>query len=74
MNVILRKQGNSTGLTIPTEVLARLRLKAGDGVTLTETPDGFVISRRDEAFERDLELVRRIVKKRRNILNALADK
>jgi putative addiction module antidote len=72
MKLVLRKHGNSTGLTIPTEVLARLRLKAGDSITLTETPDGFVISKSDEAFDRGLEAGRRLMKKYRNVLAALA--
>ena len=74
MHVKLKPIGNSTGLILPKELLARLRLEQGDDLTLTETPDGFAISKRDEAFERDLELVRKLAKKHRNILVALADK
>ena len=74
MHVKLKPIGNSTGLILPKELLARLRLEQGDDLTLTETPDGFAVSKRDEAFERDLELVRTLAKKHRNILVALADK
>ena len=74
MHVKLKPIGNSTGLILPKELLARLRLEQGDELTLAETPDGFVVSKRDESFERDLDLIRKLAKKHRNILVALADK
>jgi putative addiction module antidote len=74
MQLTLTKNGNSTALTLPKELLARLRLEQGDKVTIVETPDGFTVSKYDEVFARDLELIRGIVHKRRNILAALAGK
>jgi putative addiction module antidote len=33
--------GNSAGVVLPKEVLARLKLDKGDSVYLTEAPDGY---------------------------------
>ena len=40
----ITKVGNSAGLLLPREALAKLRVEQGDTVYLTETPDGFRIS------------------------------
>lgn len=72
MNLEIKKIGNSTGLILPKELLARLRLEQGDKVTVTETPEGFVVSRSDPVFDRGLELARAAMKKYRNTLTALA--
>ena len=37
----ITKVGNSAGLLLPKEALAKLRVEQGDTVYLTETPDGF---------------------------------
>ncbi len=66
------KVGNSAGLLLPKEALSRLRLKQGDTVYLTETPDGFRLTPYDPEFERQMALVRRVAKKRRNVLRQLA--
>lgn len=72
MRLELKKIGNSTGLILPKELLARLRLEQGDAVVLTEGPDGFAVSRHDPKFERGLEIARAGMKKYRNALAALA--
>jgi putative addiction module antidote len=36
----LRKVGNSVGLVLPKEILARLNVEEGDALYLTETTDG----------------------------------
>jgi putative addiction module antidote len=45
--------GNSAGVILPREVLARLRVEKGGTVCLTETPNGFEISHYDPAFAED---------------------
>ena len=66
------KIGNSAGLLLPREALAKLRVEQGDSVFLTETPDGYRITPYDPAFERQMTLARKIMKKRRNVLRELA--
>jgi putative addiction module antidote len=72
MKLEIKKIGNSTGLILPKELLARLGLKQGDSVVLTETPDGFAVSRGDETFEKGMELAREAMKTYRNALKELA--
>jgi len=39
--------GDSLGVALPEEVLARLKVRVGDFLVLTEAPDGFLITRSD---------------------------
>jgi putative addiction module antidote len=64
--------GNSVGLVLPKEALARLRIEKGDVVYLTEAPDGYRITPHDPEFERQMGLARKLMKKRRAALRALA--
>lgn len=64
--------GNSTGVILPKEVLARLRLERGDQLTLVETPDGYRIQASDPEFDRQMETAREIMRKDRAILRELA--
>lgn len=69
----LTQIGNSVGVILPKEVLARLNVGKGDTVYLTEAANGGVtLSPYDEAFEVQMEAARRIMKKRRNVLRELA--
>ena len=40
MKIEIKKIGNSTGVILPKELLARLHLKQGDWLFVTELPDG----------------------------------
>jgi len=64
--------GNSTGLIIPKEILNRLNLVKGDEVSITETRDGFVLSVKDETFEKQIRAAEGIMKRYRNALAELA--
>jgi putative addiction module antidote len=68
----LMKIGNSLGFVLPKEAAARLKVEKGDAVFLTESPDGYRISPYDPAFEKQMKAAERIMKKRRNVLRALA--
>ena len=68
----LRAVGNSTGVVLPREVLARLKAEKGDVVFLTETPDGFRLTPYDSEFERQMEIARDVLKRRRAALRELA--
>lgn len=72
MKLEVKKIGNSTGLILPKELLARLGLQQGDEVVVTEIPDGFAIRRGDDAFERGIEIAREAMKTYRNALKELA--
>jgi putative addiction module antidote len=64
--------GNSVGVVLPKEVLAKLGAEKGDVVFLTESPDGYHLRPYDAEFERKMEVARRVMKKRRNVLRELA--
>jgi putative addiction module antidote len=68
----ITKVGNSAGLLLPKEALAKLRVGQGDTVYLTETPDGFRITPHDPEFERQMTLARKLMRKHRRALRELA--
>lgn len=69
----ITKVGNSAGLLLPKEALAKLRAEQGDTVFLTETADGLRITPYDPDFERQVEIIQKVAKKRRNVLRKLAE-
>ena len=64
--------GNSLGVTLPRQALAEMNLEKGDTLTLTPAPDGFRVAPYDPEMIRQLEVVRKVMKKRRNALRELA--
>jgi putative addiction module antidote len=64
--------GNSLGVILPREALAKLKLTGGDAVFLTETPEGFRITPYDPDFEAQMNAAKQVMKKRRNALRELA--
>lgn len=72
MKLEIKKIGNSTGLILPKELLARLGLKLGDSVVVTDTPDGFRITRDSSDFDEAMRIVDDIMVEYRDTLAALA--
>ena len=72
MKLELKRIGNSTGLILPKELLARLGIEQGDSVFVTETPEGFNIRRDDETFEKGMTIARKAMRTYRNTLKELA--
>ena len=68
----LRSIGNSVGVVLPKELLARLNLREGDTLHVVESPDGFRVKRSDPDFERQMETAREVMRKRRAVLRELA--
>jgi putative addiction module antidote len=64
--------GNSVGVVLPKEALARLKVSKGDTLYITETPDGYRLTPYDPAFEAQMVAARKIMKKRRAALGELA--
>jgi putative addiction module antidote len=64
--------GNSAGVILPRDVLARLGVDKGDSLYLTETPDGFRITPYDPAFAAQMDAARKVMKRRRAALRELA--
>lgn len=68
----IRKIGNSAGVVMPKEMLAKLHVGEGDEVFCTESPDGFRLTANDPDFEAKMALAERIMREDRDILRVLA--
>ena len=64
--------GNSFGVILPKEVLARLKVEKGDLIYMTDAPDGMRVSHNDPVFEQQMLAAREIMKRRRSVLRELA--
>lgn len=65
--------GASAGIIITKEAMARLKVKKGDTLFLTEAPDGgYRLTPYDPEFERQMRLADEIMHEDREILRALA--
>lgn len=71
--VELKKIGNSAGVILPKEVMARLNLSVGDKFYATLTAEGGIrFTPYDPDFEKAMEVARRGMKIYRNALAELA--
>jgi putative addiction module antidote len=68
----LSQIGNSVGVILPKEVLARLKLEKGDSVFITETPEGFAITPYDPALDEQLAAGREFMHEYRDTFHQLA--
>ena len=68
----LTQIGNSVGVILPKEMLARLRLEKGDTVFVTETPDGCAITPYDPTIDDQLKAGREFMREFRDTFRALA--
>jgi putative addiction module antidote len=65
--------GASAGLILNKEAMARLKVKKGDTLYLTDAPDGgFRLTPYDPDFERQMSLAEEIMHEDREILRQLA--
>lgn len=71
--VQLKKVGNSTGMILPKELMARLNITVGDSFYVTVTPEGGLrFTPYDPKFDKAMEVARRGMKIYRNALAELA--
>lgn len=68
----LTQIGNSVGLILPKDVLARLKLEKGDTVFVTETPDGVAVTPYDPGLEEQIEAGRAFMRDFRDTFHELA--
>jgi putative addiction module antidote len=64
--------GNSAGIILPKELLARLRLEKGDELHALETPDGIRLSVYDPTLAEQMEVAERVMREDRQVLHKLA--
>ena len=68
----LTQIGNSVGVILPKELLAKLKLEKGDSLHVVDSPDGLLLTPNDPDFAIQMDAARRIMKKRRQVLRELA--
>ena len=64
--------GNSTGVILPKEQLARMGVGQGDSLGFVETPEGLELRVQDPEFDRQMEAAREVMQRRRKALRELA--
>jgi putative addiction module antidote len=73
VKIEIKKIGNSRGLILPKELLAKLQWKQGDVLFVTELAEGGIkLVPHDPTFERGMEIARKAMKTYRNTLRELA--
>ncbi len=64
--------GNSMGIVLPKETLAKLKVEKGDVLYLVEGPEGITLTPYQQDFEKQIEAAKKVMKKYRNTLHELA--
>lgn len=65
--------GNSVGIILPKEALARLNVEKGDTLYIAESSQGFQITPYDEEFGAKMEVADQIVRRYRDAFKKLAE-
>ena len=74
MNIEIKKIGNSDGLILPRELMARLDLKRGQQLRITELAGGgFQVPPYDPDFEKTMNIADEVMDEYRDTLAALAN-
>lgn len=68
----LTQIGNSVGVILPKDVLARLKLEKGDTVFMTEATNGVTLTPYDPEVEEQLKLGREFMRDFRDTFHQLA--
>ena len=65
--------GNSAGVILPKELLARLRVEKGDELYAVETPDGIKLIPYDPKLASQMEVAERVMREDRAVLRKLSE-
>lgn len=66
--------GNSVGIVLPREILARLRVDKGDMLYVVETPTGIELTPYEPVFAMQMDVMERTARDERDVLRKLANK
>lgn len=72
MKLKITSVGNSAGVILPKELLARLRLEKGDELYALETPGGIVLTTYDPELAAQMEVAEQVMREDRLVLHKLA--
>lgn len=71
--LVVRKIGNSLGVILPREIVARMRVEAGDNLQVVEQPErGIQLTPYDEKHQKAMEIARKAFREYANTFKALA--
>ena len=65
--------GNSLGVILPKEVLAKLRVGKDDQLHVVETPEGILLSPYDAELAAQMDVAEKVMRDRRTLLKKLAE-
>lgn len=65
--------GNSAGVVLPKEILAKLRVTKGDTLYVIETQDGIELTPYRPDFAQQMDLAREVMRENRDVLRKLAE-
>lgn len=65
--------GNSFGVILPKDVLAKLRASKGDSVLVMETRNGVELSTYDAKVLKQMEIAENVMREDRDVLRKLAE-
>ena len=68
----LTQSGNSVGVILPKQMLARLKLEKGDTVFVTDAPGGITLTPYSQEFQTQMTRARELMKRHRTVLRELA--
>ncbi len=69
--VVVRKHGNSVGVTLPAETRIRLGLDVGQELTLVEMVDGVKLVKRNLRLEHQMQMARETLREQADVLQEL---
>ena len=64
--------GNSMGIVLPKEALAKLKASKGDVLYLVDGSEGLILTPYLQDFDKQMEAAEKVMKKYRNALHELA--
>jgi putative addiction module antidote len=65
--------GNSVGVVLPRELLAKLRVDKGDTLYIVETPNGIELTPYKPDFAEQMDAAESIMRENRDVLKKLAE-
>lgn len=72
LKVKITSIGNSMGIVLPKEALAKLNAEKGDVLYLIDGPEGLTLTPYQQNFEEQIDVAKKVMKKYRNTLHELA--
>jgi putative addiction module antidote len=72
MKLKITTVGNSAGVILPKELLARLRLEKGDELYALETPDGIRLTTYDPKLAAQMDVAEQVMRADRLVLHKLS--